>query len=311
MKQKLDWESKTVLVTGGAGFIGRRLVGTLARLGSKVYVLDDLSSGVWDNTSTKEAQIVVSNVTSINSTILTGLEGIDLVYHLGAPSSDLLFREDPTGCLKDTVLGFMEVIRFAAKKGVKKLVYASSSSVYGDSRGPQSENTPTNPTNLYGTSKLICETIAGVQSDVPSIGLRIFAGYGPGESTKGRIASVVTLFMESLANHQAITLFGDGSQCRDFIYVDDIIHSFIRSAEIPDMGVLNVGSGNTYSFTQIVSSLEDVLGVRGKVIFAPAPSGYFTSTLADITRMKSRLGLEPIALREGLASYMLEVERAR
>ena len=253
--------------------------------------------------------MVVSNVTSIDRTTLMKLENVDLIFHLGAPSSDVLFRENPIGCLKNTLVGFSEVTKFATDKGVKKLVYATSSSVYGDSKPPQSESTPTNPTNLYGAGKLICESIAKSHASIPTLGLRIFAGYGPGELSKGRIASVVTLFMQSLLNHKPITIFGDGSQSRDFVYIDDIVQSMIRSAEIPDVGVMNVGSGEARSFTQIVSDLEDVLGLKGDVIFAPTPAGYFASTLADNTRMKSKLGILPRTLPEGLKAYLRVVGR--
>lgn len=113
----MDWRSKTVIVTGGAGFIGRELVRATARSGSELYILDDLSSGVREKILASNVNMVVSNVTSIGSTTSMKLENVDLIFHLGAPSSDVLFRENPIGCLKNTLVGFSEVMKFAADKG--------------------------------------------------------------------------------------------------------------------------------------------------------------------------------------------------
>lgn len=298
-------------MTGGAGFIGSELVRELSRLGSTVYVLDNLSTGAKGKVSGYCSSLEVCNVTSINESSLNRLGTVDLVFHLAAPSSDVLFRENPIGCTTDTLVGFVEVMKFASKHNASKLIYPSSSSVYGASKPPQSEDTPTNPTNLYGAGKLICEAIAKLRPEIPSLGFRIFAGYGPGELPKGRIASVITIFMQSLINHTPITLFGDGSQTRDFVYIDDVVRSFVRGAEEPYTGVINLGSGEGCSFIQVVKDLESLLNIKGEVTFSPTPPGYFVSTMADITRLSSRLGVVPRSLSQGLAAYVKVVEKGQ
>jgi UDP-glucose 4-epimerase len=291
-------------VTVGAGFIGTSLTRRLAGLGSELHVIDNLSTGVKENITRYCTTLEVAEVTSISESKLNQLGDVDVVFHLAAPSSDVTFRENPVGCLSDVLTGFAQVVKFAEAHHASKLVYATSSSVYGDSKPPQSETTPLSPTNLYGVGKLICEEIASLRPEVPSLGLRIFAGYGPGELPKGRIASVITLFMQSLLKREPITLFGDGSQTRDFVYIDDVVECMIRAAEVPDVGIINVGSGEAHAFAEVVEYLERLLGVAGKVGFAPTPPGYFASTQADITKMKSQLGVLPRGLHDGLKSYL-------
>lgn len=300
----MNWKSRKVLVTGGAGFIGSALVRQLAKMGPELYVLDNMSTGVRETILGCCNSIEISNITLINDSALSDMKSVDLVFHLAAPSSDVLFRENPVRCLSDTLVGFAEVLRFASRHAATKLVYATSSSVYGGSKPPQSETTQPNPTNLYGVGKQVCELMAGDHANVPSIGLRIFAGYGPGELPKGRIASVITLFVQQLMSRRPLTLFGNGSQARDFIYIEDIVNSLIRAAEVPNIGVVNVGSGESTTFVQIVKELENLLGIKAELRYAAPPAGYFASTLADTTKMRSMLGIEPRNLHDGLQEYL-------
>jgi UDP-glucose 4-epimerase len=181
-------------VTGGAGFIGSAVAKRLADESAKIVVLDDFSVGRKENI-TFQCDIFIGNIA--DDSWLGKIRDVDYILHFGAPSSVVLFNKSPSKCLKDTIVGTANVFEYAKRFGVRKIVYPSSSSVYGNTPLPQSETTPTLPTNLYGVAKLTCEHVARLYLDaVPSVGLRIFAGYGPGEAHKGEIASVITLFIK-------------------------------------------------------------------------------------------------------------------
>ncbi|MGB9830976.1 MAG: NAD-dependent epimerase/dehydratase family protein [Fervidicoccus fontis] len=216
-----------------------------------------------------------------------------------------MFNENPKACVHTTVCGFINVLEWAKRTGVKKVIYPSSGSVYGNTSLPQREDMQPHPTNLYGISKLFCEFIAEKYSkDIPSVGLRIFAGYGPGEEHKGRIASVVTLFLNSLLKNERPVIFGDGSQKRDFVYIDNIVEATLRSAEDHVRGIINVGNGRSYSFNEVLSMLNNMLNKRIEPLYVDKPTNYLENTLADITKMKTTLGIEPLSLEEGLRRYL-------
>jgi len=300
----MNWHRKTVIVTGGAGFIGSQLVKRITRYGATVFVIDNFSTGRKDNLRGIGCKIVESNVRLINDLKLCD---IDLIFHLGAPSSDVLFRENPTQCLLDTINGFAKVLKFAREHQVKKLIYSSSSSVYGRTPPPQSETSPTLATNLYGAAKLICENVANCISEVKSIGLRIFAGYGPGEKHKGKIASVITLFLNQILNGEKPIVYGNGRQRRDFVYIDDIVDALIESAKTNIEGVVNIGTGRSYSFIEVLNLLMELLEKRASPTFVRKPKGYFDHTQAEISKMTECLGIHPMDLQTGIEHYLAEI----
>jgi UDP-glucose 4-epimerase len=218
----------------------------------------------------------------------------------------ILFNKDPVGCFHATVCGFLNILEWAKKKNIEKLIYASSGSVYGNSCIPQSEDIPLKPANLYGVAKLTCETLAKKYfNEVPSIGLRIFAGYGPGEEHKGHFASVITLFLKSIMNNQAPIIYGNGTQKRDFIYIDDIIDAIIASAKVNVKNtIINVGSGKSYSFNEVLDMISNLLNKKVEPIYISKPVNYLENTLADITKMRKILKISPISLKEGLKRYL-------
>ena len=160
--------------------------------------------------------------------------------------------------------------------------------------------------NLYGIAKLTCEKIAEYYIDkVRSVGLRIFAGYGPGEEHKGRIASPITIFLNSIINDESPIVYGNGTQRRDFVYIDDIVEALIRSAEKKNVPpIINVGSGRSYTFNEVINLINKLLGKNIKPRYVPKPSKYLEATQADISLLKHSLGLEPIGLEEGLRRYL-------
>jgi nucleoside-diphosphate-sugar epimerase len=294
--------TKKFLITGGAGFIGSAIARRLYHENSRIVILDDLSSGRSENVP-PQCEVIKENVADANS--FHRIHDVDYVLHFGAPSSVVLFNRNAEKCITDTIIGIRNIFEYSKKTGVKKVVFPSSSSVYGNTPLPQSETTPTTPTNLYGIAKLACENVARLYADaVPSVGLRIFAGYGPGETHKGEIASVITLFIESIVADSSPVIFGDGTQSRDFVYIDNIVEAVVKSFENSFTGIVNVGSGEAHTFDEVVGLLNHFLGKKILPRFVEKPNRYFEHTLADITKMKSVLELSPIGFEDGLRKYL-------
>jgi nucleoside-diphosphate-sugar epimerase len=193
---------------------------------------------------------------------------------------------------------------FAVKARVEKVILASSGSIYGRAPVPHHEiDSIPQPVNLYGKSKLICEELTRMYK-VPAVVLRIFAGYGPGEGVKGRLSSVVTQFMDRIRRNEPPLIYGDGLQSRDFIYVDDVIKAVMRSAELGESDVINVGSGISYTFNDVVRILCDLTGNSVAPQYVGKPSSYLETTLADTTRLRNLLKLNPLTLEQGLQAYL-------
>ncbi len=230
----MNWKGKKVLVTGGAGFIGFHLTRRLLKEGAHVTVLDNFSYGKKENIPS-DCDILVGDISNKQS--LNGKKEVDYIFHFGAPSSVILFNKNPIAHIHSTICGFANILEWGKQIGVKKLIYPSSGSVYGDVPPPQSENVPPKPKNLYGICKLTCELLAKKYSEVPSTGLRIFAGYGPREEHKGDFFSVITLFLNSILKNESPVVYGNGRQSRDFVYIDNIIDAILSAAERDVKGV--------------------------------------------------------------------------
>ncbi|PKP58673.1 hypothetical protein CVT91_08120 [Candidatus Atribacteria bacterium HGW-Atribacteria-1] len=303
----MQWNNKKVLITGGCGFIGPKLAMKLLEKNADITILDNFSdiNKINMNKIIEDCKIVKGNILDKKS-----LEKIDknisYVFHFGAPSSIILFNKDPNLRVHETICGFLNIMGWVKEIGIDKLVYPSSGSVYGNVPPPQSENISPKPVNLYGICKLTTEHIAKNYSDyVPSVGLRIFAGYGPGEEHKGDYASVVTLFLESIIKGESPIIYGDGTQGRDFVYIDNVIDAIVASAEknIKDE-VINVGSGKRYSFNDIINIINHKLNKNIKPKYVNRPINYLENTLADITKMKKMLDIFPMDLEEGIEKYL-------
>ncbi|TRZ49565.1 MAG: NAD-dependent epimerase/dehydratase family protein [Dehalococcoidia bacterium] len=302
----LKFSNKKFLVTGGAGFIGSALVNMLCKSNSDVVVLDSFSVGVHDNIN-PQCEVVTANI--VDEVWMTKVRDIDYILHFGAPSSVVLFKKSPGKCLTETVVGTLNVFNYALNHGVKKIIFPSSASVYGNTPLPQSENTSTVPTNLYGVAKLTTEHVARLYSDaVPSVALRIFAGYGPGEAHKKEIASVITLFMKAITKNSRPIIFGDGSQSRDFVYIDDIVEVVLKAVESKFTGIVNVSSGEAKTFNDVVDVINGVLGTNVLPIYTEKPKHYFEHTLGDIKKEKELFDVSPLNLEAGLKRYLESVE---
>jgi len=300
----MKWSGKRVLVTGAAGFIGHHLVKRLTKLNAEIIAVDNFSLGVKRNLSFFEGEILCMDV-SAKDFIISIKGDIDYIFHFGAPSSVILFKEDYEKMFRETISGFINIMELAKSKAVTKVIYPSSGSVYGRTPPPHSEMSIPQPVNLYGIAKLTCEMIAEFYRDaINSVGLRIFAGYGPGEEHKGNIASPITLFLRAIMRNKRPVVFGDGTQSRDFIYIDDIIKAIIRAAERETPPIINVGSGKSYNFNYVIKLINELLEKDIKPIYVPRPRNYLERTQADITLMKRFLEINPIGLEDGLNRYL-------
>jgi nucleoside-diphosphate-sugar epimerase len=306
----MDWSRKSVLITGGAGFLGSHLALRLFKEHAEVVVLDDLSMGTKNSERFRCHHFIKDDVSTSNLFEALKDFDIDYIFHFGSPSSVILFNRNPEGCMSKTIFGFRNMMEYAKRKGVSKVIYPSSGSVYGDAPIPQSEESLPKPTNLYGISKLVCEHLARLYTEkVPSIGLRIFAGYGPGEEAKGEIASVITLFMETMIKNRGPTIYGDGEQSRDFVYVDDIVTAALRGAEVGYTGVVNVGLGKSYTFNEVAGLINKVLGKNVKPIYVDKPAKYLERTLADRGKQDEILGIDPTIIDVGISELAKHLKK--
>jgi UDP-glucose 4-epimerase len=304
MKVKLS--NKKALVTGGAGFIGSSLAKRLLEENAHVVVLDNFAEGPRENIP-DGCDVVEGDIR--DGKILSTLSDIEYVFHFGAPSSIILFNQKPSVCVDVTVCGFVNLLEWAYRINVKKIVFPTSGSVYGSTPPPQSEDAIVQPRNLYGVSKLACENIARLYCDrVPVTGLRIFAGYGPGEAHKGNFASPITLFLNSIVKNEHPVVYGNGTQSRDFVYIDDVVEAILRAAETSFVGIVNVGSGKSYTFNEVIKAINEALCKNLDPIYVDRPINYLEKTLADTTKMKTQLNLNPVDLEVGLQKYLKEID---
>jgi len=209
----------------------------------------------------------------------------------------------PVKSMRRSLHGFHNILNIA-RSNKAKLIYPSSGNIYGKVTSPQSEDLVPNPQNLYAISKLIWEDMSRLTTDITSIGLRIFAGYGIGEEHKEELASVVTVFLNEIMNGKSPIIWGDGNQTRDFIYIDDIIDGIIEAVNVDTSTVVNLGTGVSTSFNELISIINNYLDTNVKPIYIDKPKSYVEKTRADTTYMKKLLKINPIDLKQGLKKYI-------
>ncbi len=284
------------LVTGGAGFIGSNLVEELVRQGEDVIVLDDFSTGAAQNLERVKNKIKV--IRAPCSEILNlKLESSELIFHFGIPSSSPMYRENPA--LVGSAIGEFIRVMELAKRTKARVVYASSSSMYRGCPKPYREDMGAEPFDYYTEARLAMERLARVYHQlhgVESVGLRLFSVYGPHERAKGKYANVITQMLLS----DEFTIYGDGSQTRDFIHVDDVVRAIILAADQRGILVLNVGTGRETSFNEVAGLIQKLKPL--KIKYAPNPiKNYVDETVADLSLVKRQPGWEPkVELEEGI-----------
>ena len=292
------------LVTGGAGFIGSNLAEMLVERGVEVKVLDSMYLGKRENLEGLDVEIIEGSVMD-DEKVKEAVEGCDTVFHNAARSSAPMHKEDPAEGARINIEGFVNVVEEAMEQDVEKVVYASTSSMYGSVEPPHREDMGEKPTNRYSASKMARELYADVYADkgLDITGIRYFSVYGPREKSKGRFANIISQFLWSMLDDESPKVFGDGEQTRDFTFVKDIARANILAAEKGESGqYYNIGTGKETSFNTVVDKLNEELGkdIEPEKVENPIKN-YVRRTKADFSRAKEDLGYEPeYSFEEGL-----------
>ena len=282
------------LVTGGCGFIGSHLVAALLEQGHRVRVLDDLSSGSAQRISTR-AQLHIGNVSDLK-TVHGCMQDVDGCYHLAAVSSAHKSGDDWLSSHQVNLTGSINVLK-AASVRLTPVVYASSASVYGDNANvPLAEHAALRPCSAYAADKLGTEMharTASLRHGVPTIGLRLFGVYGPGQNPDSPYTGVLSGFIESLMRGESITLPGDGEQVRDLIHISDVVRFFLAAMGKASLHsqVFNVCSGQTTTLRQVADLLTRISGSPHPVTFGEPHRGDLRFSVGDPHNSRHFLGL--------------------
>ncbi|MDH5507520.1 MAG: SDR family NAD(P)-dependent oxidoreductase [Anaerolineae bacterium] len=296
------------LVTGGAGFIGSHIAHALVARGDSVRVLDNFSSGNAANLSHLNGQVdVITGDICSQETVAAAMADIDYVFHEAAFVSVPLSLQQPQTCFDINIQGTTNILEAAAKSGVRRVVLASSAAVYGDSQAlPLEEDTALNSLSPYAASKRTNEIFAGLYTQafgLPVVALRYFNVFGPRQSPNSDYAAAIPIFIQKLLAGQTPTVFGDGGQSRDFVFIEDVVRANLLAAEAPHAPgqVFNVCSGQATSLLQLLTTLNNVMGSTIQPDFAPPRPGDIYHSVGDPRRAAATLGFTAsIPLAAGL-----------
>ncbi|MHB8368062.1 MAG: SDR family oxidoreductase [Leptospirales bacterium] len=295
------------LVTGGAGFIGSHIAKHLLSRGEKVRVLDNFSNGKWSNLKDAPGAHVIEGDLRNRETVRESLDGITHVFHQAAVGSVPRSVRDPFETMTSNVDGTLNLLWEAKGNGVRRVVIAGSSSVYGDTPGmPRVETLPASPLSPYALSKLNQELLGKIATrlyGLETITLRYFNVFGPFQDPESEYAAVIPKFIQAIMAGQPITIFGTGLQSRDFTYVENVVEANIRAMD-SEKGVgefFNVGCGEKYSLLDLVEGLKRAMNREISIKFKKIRPGDPFESQADISKARTLLGFEPkIYFEEGL-----------
>jgi UDP-glucose 4-epimerase len=297
------------VVTGGAGFIGSALVRKLLAEGAgRVTVVDNFLTGKWENLAEVAPNIDLREADIREfGPVLDAFRGAEVVFHLAAIPSVPRSIADPVPSHEVNINGAFQVFRAAVEAGVRRLVYAASSSAYGDTETlPKSESMAPRPKSPYAVQKLVGEYYAAVFAScfqLETVSLRFFNVYGPRQDPSSQYSGVISRFMSALIQREPPTIFGDGEQSRDFTYVEDVTELVWKAAFAPGVSgrTYNAGNGNRYTLNQVWQTLQAIEGVSLPPRYAPPRAGDVRDSQADTTLARRDLGHQPrFSLEEGL-----------
>jgi UDP-glucose 4-epimerase len=297
------------LVTGGGGFIGSNIVRALLERGATVRVLDSFATGRRTNFEelADRVELVEADLRD-DAAIQRAVRGVEVVFHQGALPSVARSVSDPLTSHEVNATGTLRLLIAAREAGVRRVVYASSSSVYGDTPVlPKSEDLPTAPLSPYAVSKLAgeqyCRVFARLHG-LETVCLRYFNVFGPRQDPASPYAAVIPKFIAAMTRGEAPLIHGDGTQSRDFSYIANVVQANLLAAEAPGVGgeVFNVACGERFSLLDLVAALNRILGTRVEPRFGPPRPGDVKHSLADISRAERLLGYRPgVRFEDGLA----------
>jgi nucleoside-diphosphate-sugar epimerase len=295
------------LVTGGGGFIGSNLVRALLEAGHDVRVLDNFSTGYRANLEGLDVEIVEGELRSYER-VHNAVRGVDVVYHLGALGSVPRSVQDPLTSSAVNVEGTLNVLLAARDEGIRRVVFSSSTSVYGSTRElPTSEDSPPDPISPYGVAKLAaeryCISFSRVYESFESVVLRYFNVFGPRQSPLSQYAAVVPLFVTAIDAGNPIQIHGDGEQSRDFTYVGNVVDATMLAGEQDGASgeIFNIAAGSPASVNQLADTIASILGKPVEKEFLPPRAGDIRDSWADLGKAERILGYRPtVGLEEGL-----------
>ncbi len=299
-----------VLVTGGAGFIGSNLTEALLQRGHFVRVLDDFSTGKRENLIFDKAypslEIIEGDIRDL-STCQKAVQGMEYVFHQGALPSVQRSVEDPGTSNAVNVGGTLNILLAAREKGVKRVMYASSSSIYGDTPTlPKHEEMPSNPLSPYALQKYIGEQYCRLFYQLyglETISLRYFNIFGPKQDPSSLYSAVIPKFIDALLQGHPPIIFGDGEQSRDFTYIENVVQANLlaMSAEHLHGEAINIACGKRISLNQLSNVLKEILGSKLSPIYQAPRKGDVKHSLADIRKGKEIINYEPkVGIETGL-----------
>jgi UDP-glucose 4-epimerase len=296
------------LVTGGGGFIGSHLASRLLAMGADVRVLDNFATGRRSNLLDLEGQVeIVEGDIQSYERVHNAVRGCDVVFHQAALPSVPRSIQDPLTSNATNIVGTLNVLLAARDEGVKRVVFASSSSVYGaNPRLPKCEDDATMPISPYGVTKLAAEGYCrsfGEVYGLETVSLRYFNVFGPRQNPLSEYAAVVPKFISRMLAEQPPTIYGDGEQSRDFTFVDDVIAANLLAMDAEGVTgrVFNIACGNAVTVNGLLAELRGLIGGEIEPEYVDAIPGEVRASLADISSAREQLGFDPqVSLREGL-----------
>jgi UDP-glucose 4-epimerase len=298
-----------VCVTGGAGFIGSNLVDRLVETGHEVSVLDNLVTGSRANLARALPHVRFLEADLRDpSAVADAVAGCEVVFHQGALAAVARSVENPVEVTEVNLGGTLNVLVAARDAGVRRVVFASSSSVYGDTPTlPKTETMPLLPLSPYAASKAAGEAYLSAWHatyGLETVSLRYFNVYGPRQSPRSLYAAAVPKFLEAVAHGRAPVIYGDGQQTRDFTWVGDVVDALLAAATAPGavgVGPINIGGGERVTIMALVDLIAQALAWKGRATLEPARVGDVRHSLADIRRAREALGWTPrTRLQDGI-----------
>lgn len=305
--------SNHYLITGGCGFIGSHIAETLAARGDKVTIFDNLSSGRLENIQPfgDRVRFIRGDICDYDA-LLEATRGITHIFHKAALVSVFLSVEKPELSQEINSTGTLHVLRAAAAHRVKRVVLASSSAVYGNNPVlPKTEKMIPEPASPYAAAKINGEHLLRIFAEiygVQTVSLRYFNVYGPRQDPSSPYSGVISIFTKALRHDLPVTIFGDGAQTRDFIYIQDVVRANLIAMEAEEAGhgeAFNIGTGSATSLNELLSILAELKGIEVTPLFEPARAGDVRHSVADISLARRFLNFTPeFSLKDGLAALI-------
>ena len=306
------------VVTGGAGFIGSHLAEELVRRGERVRVIDSLVTGKRENLAhLPQVEFIHGDLADLD-VARRAVEGADFVLHQAAIPSVPRSVEDPITSNRANIDASLNLLVAARDAGVRRVVYAGSSSAYGNAAAlPKSETMPTGPLSPYALQKLVAEQYCQMFTSLyglETVTIRYFNVFGPRQDPSSPYSGVISLFIRALVEGRPPTIYGDGGQTRDFTYIANVVDGVLRACHAPEASgeVINVATGGRISLNDLFRVLRDLVGARIEPVYAAARAGDVRDSQADIQKARRLLGYQPIvSLEEGLGKTVEWFRAAR